>query len=131
MRAYATGVCATEAAVELLIRHRRWLTRADFVDAFVTVWPADPMLGGDVSVAQVDWPAAVAALDAGVLACSRGEAAMLRIAASLAGTGAVDLGRAVTCLDEVNLVLVGEAVAHAGGLDAWRVPFVLGMRVQR
>ena len=48
---------------------------------------------------------------------SRVEAAMLRIAASLAAGGAVDLGRAPTCLDEVNLVLVGEAVAHGGGRD--------------
>jgi hypothetical protein len=115
LRAYAAGVYAAEAAVELLIWQRFWLTRADLVDEFVTVWPADGSPADDAPMAVIDWPGTVAALDAGRLPCSRGEDAVLRIAASLGGAGAGALGAAVTCLDEANLVRVISPVTHAGG----------------
>jgi hypothetical protein len=129
LRAHAAGVWAVEAAVALLIWHRFWLTRADFVDRFVTVLHADPELPGDSAMAVIDWPTAVAAVDAGRLPCSAGEAAVLRIAASLAGAGAVELGDAVTRLDEANLARVLAAVAHAGGRSAACLSAVPGGRV--
>ena len=103
---------ADEAAVELLIGHQRWLDRDDFVDGFVETgegWSdGRPM-------AWVDWPAAVAALDTGRLVCSGSEAGVLRVAASIAAGGRVDLGDVLAGLDGRNLVLVAAAVLHAGG----------------
>jgi hypothetical protein len=72
-------------------------------------------LVGGTAVALVDWPAAVSALDAGRLVCSATEGQMLRIAASIAEGVPVELGAALTGLDEANIVLVAEAVLHAGG----------------
>ena len=62
-----------------------------------------------------DWPAAIAALDAGALPCSGSEGQMLRIAASLAEGIPVDLRDALTRLDSDNLDLVVQAVFHTGG----------------
>ena len=114
MRAHAAGLCAAEAAAELLIGHGRWLGRDDFVDEYVTV-QAHPALAGDVPMAVVQWPAAVAASSAGRLPCSGSERRVLGIAASLAGEATVALGEALTGLDEANLALVAAAVRHAGG----------------
>jgi hypothetical protein len=103
---------AAEAAVELLIGHACWLRRDDFVDAFVEIgvgWSeGTPM-------AWVDWSAAVAALDAGRLACGDSEAGVLRVAASLAEAIPVVLRGGVVGLDEVNRLLVARAVVHAAG----------------
>lgn len=66
-------------------------------------------------VAWVDWTATIRALDAGRLGCSRSEAQVLRIAASIAGGVAVDLRDALCGLDADMVVLVARAVAHAGG----------------
>jgi hypothetical protein len=66
-------------------------------------------------LALVDWQAAVRALDAGRLACSGSEAQVLRLAASIAEGVPVDLGAAVTGLDQTNIALVARAVLHAGG----------------
>lgn len=63
----------------------------------------------------VDWQAAVAALDAGRLACADSEAQLLRVAASIAEGVPVDLRDALSGLDQVNVVLVAEAVLHANG----------------
>lgn len=63
----------------------------------------------------VDWQAVVTALDAGRLPCSGSEGQVLRIAASLAEGIPVDLGAAVTGLDQTNLGLVAAAVLAAGG----------------
>ena len=112
LRAGARGLYAAEAAVELLIGHGRWLERADFVELFVET---DVGLSDDTPMAWVDWEAAVAALAAGGLPCSDSEAGVLRLAASLAVGGPVDLRDAVFGLDERNLVLVATAVLHAGG----------------
>jgi hypothetical protein len=69
-------------------------------------------------MAFVDWPAAVAALGAGRLACSGSEGQMLLVAASLAEGIPVDLREAVCGLDQTNLALVAGAVLHAGGRRA-------------
>ncbi|HEX3188858.1 MAG TPA: hypothetical protein VHS30_03610 [Streptosporangiaceae bacterium] len=114
MRAHADGLYCAQAAAELLIGHRVWLGRAEFVDRFVRVcagWTGAVM-------AVVDWSGVVDAVDSGRLGCSGSEAAVLRIAASLAAGVAVDLGDALTGLDEANLTLVAQAVLRAGGRPA-------------
>ena len=68
-----------------------------------------------------DWEAAVAALEAGRLPCSGGEGRMLRLAASVAGGVAVDLGSVLPGLDERNITLVAGAVLHAAGHRELRV----------
>lgn len=115
LRAHASGVYCAVAAAELLIGHRVWLGRDEFVDRFVQICRS---LVEDTVMAVVDWSGAVDALDSGRLGCSGSEAAMLRIAASLAVGAAVDLGDALTGLDEANLALVAEAVLRAGGRPA-------------
>jgi hypothetical protein len=72
-------------------------------------------------MAVVDWEAAVAALEAGVLPCSGGEGRVLRIAASIGEGVPVDLREAVTGLDENNAVLAAAAVLHAAGRRDLRV----------
>jgi len=66
-------------------------------------------------MAAVDFEAASRALGAGALPCSGGEGRVLRIAASIAGGVPVDLGEAVTGLDENNAALAAAAVLHAAG----------------
>jgi hypothetical protein len=112
LRANVEGVYVDEAAVELLIAHGCWLERRDFVEAFVEVGYG--FLHG-APAAWVDWPAAVAALDAGRLAGAGSEAAVLRVAASIAEGVPVDLGGALVGLDERNAGLVAAAVLHAAG----------------
>jgi len=66
-------------------------------------------------MADIDWPAAITALDTGDLPCSGGEQRMLRLAASLASGIPVDLRDALTGLDDRNINLVITAVLHASG----------------
>lgn len=96
------------AAVELLVAHVFWLFRSDFLDGFVEA--AD-------GFAWVDWVGAAAALDVGLLVCSRGEGTVLRVAASLAAGVPVDLS-AVGGLDGGALGLVADAVLAVGGRGA-------------
>jgi hypothetical protein len=114
LRAQAAGLLCAVAAVELLIGHAVLLRRAGFVDRFVTVETDLGLVGGSV-LAWVDWPAAVEALQTGQLPCSASEGRILRIAASLAEGLPVDLGEALTSLDEANIGLVAAAVLVAGG----------------
>jgi hypothetical protein len=102
------------AAVELLIGHRFWLCREDFVASFVEV---DASVGG-TAVAFLDWGPAVRALGSGRLACSASQGQVLRVAASLAEGIPVDLREALSGLDERNLSLVVAAVLAAGGWPA-------------
>jgi hypothetical protein len=112
MRAWAKGLLCLEAAVELLIGHRQWLHREDFLDVAVDPgWEAFSARG----MAAVDFEAAAAALVAGVLPCSSGEGRVLRLAASIAAGVPVDLREALTGLDEANSGLVATAVLHAAG----------------
>jgi hypothetical protein len=118
MRAWAKGLLCLEAAVELLIGHRSWLFRGDFLAIAVE-------FGQEVfscrEMAAVDFVAAADALEAGVLPCSGGEGRVLRIAASIAEGVPVDLREAVTGLDESNAVLAASAVLHAAGHRGLRV----------
>ncbi len=99
------------AAVELLIGHRFWLGRRDFVEQFVGM-----DLGPDgTPLALVDWEGAVGALTAGPLVCSDSQGQILRLAASLAEGIPVDLGAAVSGLDGNSIELVVAAVLAGNG----------------
>jgi len=110
LRAHAQGLYCLEAAAELLIA-QDWLHRDDFTSRFVTVHPG---IGSGQPMTVIDWPAAVAALGAG-LACSGGEQQMLKITASLADGIPADLRDTLTGLDDRNVQLLITAVLHASG----------------
>ncbi|GAB2868520.1 hypothetical protein GCM10022221_81820 [Actinocorallia aurea] len=114
LRRPARGLLSAEASVEMLIGHRIWLSRADFVARYIEV-ETDPAHVGDAPMAFVRWKAAVGAVRAGRLVCSASEAAMLRIAASIAEGHSVDLRDALSGLDGTNLRLVLEALARLNG----------------
>jgi hypothetical protein len=99
-----------EAAVELLIGHRWWLARDDFLAnvEFCRGFHGE-------SMAAIDWQAVWVALEDGHLPCSSSERQVLRVAASIADGVLVDLGAAVGCLDAANSVLVARALLAAGG----------------
>jgi ADP-ribose pyrophosphatase YjhB (NUDIX family) len=116
LQANAQGVLCVEAATHILINHRSWLHRKDFVDNFIDTITTSPQpLGGSHDTALVDWTAALAALDAGRLPCSSSEDQLLRIAASLARGIPVDLADTLTGLDHTNTALVAHAIYHAAG----------------
>jgi len=116
LRGHAGGLCADEAAVELLIWHGHWMRG-----------PACGVLvrAGDGEAAWIDWEGAVSVLEGGGMGCSSSEAAVLRIAASLGGGVPVDLRAALGGLDHRNIALVTAAVVHANGdrgAAAWPRP---------
>ncbi|MGW0192015.1 hypothetical protein [Nonomuraea sp. NPDC003201] len=116
-RAWARGSYAMEAAVELLIQHGVWLHRADFRRYAIDYVPATRTRP---SYAVIDWQAAHTALSAGRLPCCGSEAAILRIALSLADSLPVELRPIITGLDLTNIRRVLAAIAHANGdRDAW------------
>lgn len=110
LRAHAQGLCCLEAAAELLIA-QAWLHRDDFTSRFITLHP-----GADSGqpMAVIDWPSAIAALDAG-LPSSGGEQRMLKITASLADGIPVDLRDTITGLDDRNIQLLLTAIRRASG----------------
>ncbi len=111
IRAWAKGWLPTEAAAELLIGHRTWLLRQDFLDVAVEAgWE----VFRDREVAAVDFAAAADAVQ-GVLPCSDGERQVLLIAASIAEGIPVDLREAALCMDAVNAARAARAVCHAAG----------------
>jgi hypothetical protein len=111
IRAWAKGWLPTEAAAELLISHRAWLLREDFLQVAVEAgW--EPFRG--CRVAAVDFAAAAGAVQ-GVLPCSDGERQVLLVAASLAAGIPVDLREAALCMDAVNAARAAQAVCHAAG----------------
>ncbi|GAA2897870.1 hypothetical protein GCM10010517_62940 [Streptosporangium fragile] len=111
-RAWARGSYATEAAVELLIQHGTWLMRSDFRRMAVEY---APNVYNDTPYAVISWETLHSALYNGLLPCSGSEAAVLRIALSIAEGHPVDLGPAITRLDKTNLAYVLAAIRHAGG----------------
>jgi len=111
VRAWARGWLPTEAAAELLIAHRAWLEREDFLQAAVEVeW--EPFRGRQV--AAIDFAAAAEAVQ-GALPCSDGERQVLLVAASIAGGIPVDLREAALCMDAVNAARAARAICHAAG----------------
>jgi hypothetical protein len=113
LRAAAAGIYPVEAGVGLLIGHDTWLHRKDFTAAFVHTGTS--ISDGITQLAEVDWPAAITALDAGALPCSGGEQRMLRLAASLADGTPVSLRDTLTGNDHRNTQLLITAVLHASG----------------
>jgi hypothetical protein len=112
LRAAASGLCAPEAAVELIIAHATWLNRADFRDQFTH---HGTHLTTGASLAAIDWPAAITALDTGQLPCSGSESRILRLAASIADGIPVSLLDALTSLDDTNIAHLIRSVLHASG----------------
>jgi len=105
---WARGGYCTEAAVGLLIGHRYWLMRADFVARIVFRFE------GGRAMAGIEWADIPAWLD--TVACSSSEASILRLACELVGVDVgVSLGQLLTGLDERNVALVVTAVTHATG----------------
>jgi hypothetical protein len=112
LSAGAAGLLAPEAAVNLLIGHRYWLTRPDFAGEYIGTFPG---ITDGTAMAAVCWPEAIAALDRGQLAGSGSENRILRLAASLADGIPVDLQDALSSLDDTNLQHVVTAIRHAAG----------------
>jgi hypothetical protein len=115
LRAWANGLFASEAAVELLIAHDVWPRRRDFrftlVDAVDDGWGP---LGAVVPMASIDWDSVEAFLVSAP--ASRSEISVLRLAASLAGaTVSRPLHDATAGLDETNTTLLLNAIAHRCG----------------
>jgi hypothetical protein len=109
LRASASGIYTTEAAVGLLIAHAHWLDRPDFT-RFITITTT-----ATARTATIDWPTAITALDVGDLPCAAGERRMLRLAASLADQTAVHLGDTITGLDHPNTQILIKAIRHVAG----------------
>ena len=82
LRACARGIYPLEAGVDLLISHAFWPHREDFQDQFIHTGIS--ITDGVTTMAEIDWQAAISALDGRHLPCSGGEERMLRLAASLA-----------------------------------------------
>jgi hypothetical protein len=113
LRACADGFYPHEAAAELLIGHASWLCRDDFRNGYVDTGIS--ISDGTTLMAMIDWPTAIAALDAGGLPSSGGERRVLRLAASLADGIPVDLRDAFTGMDTVNVDRAVRAMLHASG----------------
>lgn len=113
LRACAAGFYPLEAGVDLFIAHAWLLDRSDFRDRFVH--HGISITDGITDMAEIDWAAAINALDAGELPCSGGERRILRLAASLASGIPVDLRDATTGLDHRNIDRLVNAVLHASG----------------
>lgn len=109
---YAEGLRGELAAVELLIVHGFWLTRADFRSHFIEQDNVPD--ASDEVLAWVKWDQAATALRCGRLVCSSGEAAVLQVAAALA-TGGAFPASALSSLDRENFVHVLTATAQASG----------------
>jgi hypothetical protein len=113
LRACAAGLYTLEAGVDLLIAHAWLLDRSDFRDRYVH--HGISITDGTTDMAEIDWAAAINALDTGELPCSGGERRILRLAASLASGITVDLRDAVTGLDHRNIDRLVNAILHASG----------------
>ena len=115
LRSWADGAFAVEAAVELVIAHRTWLTRSDFRARLVdAVQDGSGPAGTIVPMATIDWEQVPAFLDD--VPSSSSESAILMFASSLAGghRGASILAM-TDGLDDSNAALVLEALAHRFG----------------
>ena len=113
LRACAAGIYPLEAGAGLLIGHSSWLEREDFHGQFIHIGIS--ITDGVTEMAEIDWQAAISALDAWKLPCSGGEERMLRLAASIAGGIPVSLRDTLPGIDHRNIELVITAVLHAWG----------------
>lgn len=108
----ASGIPADTAAVELLARHDHFLHLPEFWRLIT----AGSAINSGEPIAVIRWRATVHALDRGLLPCSRTEAAVLRIAASIGDDAVgVHLRTLVGGLDHRNITLVTDAITRANG----------------
>jgi hypothetical protein len=108
----AAGIPADLAAVELLARHDHFL----HLPGFRRLIAAGSAISSGEPVAVIRWRAAVHALEAGLLPCSRTEAAVLRIAASIGDDAvSVHLRALLGGLDHRNIALITDAITLANG----------------
>jgi hypothetical protein len=106
LRTWASGSYGTEAAVELLIAHRRWLDRPTFHQA---CWIDDGIVG-------IDWDTLAARSH--LEPTSSSERRILELAVGLAGQlipNPSSLGDLVSGLDDDNISRVMNAIWHAAG----------------
>lgn len=116
LRTWADGVHSAEAAVNLVINARIWLTRPDFRRECVIAVNDGVQRGVHVPMAAISWHAAARyAEDA---SASRGQIAMLRLACSLAGVQTGSLRELTAALDPTNTARLIDALAHR---DGWHV----------
>lgn len=119
LRVWTSGLYTSEAAVELLIGHRSWLRRADFLHACVEVVEDGFFNGREVPMAAIDWREARAGLDDGVFGGSSTDLQILRLAISMSGDytppDPTSLGELIPGLDARNTSLVLESIAHLAG----------------
>lgn len=101
LRAWARGSYGIEAATELVLRHRG--------GRFAR--PGYPWIKDTERRPWIDF----SQMATGTEALSGGEQRVLRIAASLAEEGPIELGDLVAGLDRRDLALVLAAISHAGG----------------
>ena len=110
--AHAAGLTSDSAAAGLIAAHHTWLARTDFTASHLH---AGTRHDGH-RYAWIDWQSAITALDTRQLSCTGTEAAILRIAASLADPGiAINLRDNLGSLDARNIVLVTDAIKAANG----------------
>lgn len=110
LRRYADGSLALVAAIALLISHRTWLTKPEFVQ-LVTLAGDHP--DGGPLYGRVRWDKVRHLLDERDAPASGSEWAVLDVVHSLA---AGDLRRAADTCDTRNAALVAGSVATAMGL---------------
>jgi hypothetical protein len=93
------------------------LARASMSAKSSSAWSGSEQSGSHhgTGTAAIDCEAAIGDLDIGELPSSAGEKRMLRLAASLADQAPVNLGDAITGIDECNLRILIRAVLHAAG----------------
>ncbi len=108
----AAGICADAAAVELIVAHGHFLHSR----AFRRIIATGSAIGCGEPTAVIRWHAAAHALQAGLLPCTRSEAAVLQIAASLGDDAVpVHLRTLLGSLDSRNIALVTAAITTANG----------------
>jgi hypothetical protein len=107
LRAGTAGLYAEEAAADLITAHGTWLHRPDFTAAAVervTTYAGTP-------AAFINWDAALAA----DLPCATSEYRILRLAGHPTPEPLAEL---LSSLDEHNVALVLDAIAHTAGWHA-------------
>jgi len=112
LRACAAGYYPAEAGAGLLVSHGCFLQRRDFAD-FIRAGTS--ISDAATTMAEVDWDAAISALQAGQLPVSGGEQRILQLAASIAAGTPVSLRDTIPGLDDRNLQLVITAIRHTAG----------------
>lgn len=117
LRAWASGDHRIEAAVDLLIAHQSWLRRGDFLAACVHATDPDLVtIGLPARWLNFDEAAHIAQGGPASLPASDSELQVLGIAASLADAHHDrSLHDLLTGLDDRNIALVLDAIAHAAG----------------